>query len=175
MSTHYQKPKRKRLSSNNIAFVAGHFDQAKLTERILFHKVNALVPGVFTVRIPSRFWKGFGFVHFKSRAYLKKFLSREQIYIDGKPLVIKEHFVGKKLRQAREDYHDRRIFVRLLAHSHVTFDLMDFFRKFGAVEKAFFVPESEIDLPGKYTIIGYVLFNSKKVARQLINRGQIEF
>lgn len=74
MSKLYQKSKKTHqhnLHSNYIAFVAGHFDQAKLTEKILFKKVREFIPGVSSVRIPSKFWKGFGFIHFENNSYLK--------------------------------------------------------------------------------------------------------
>lgn len=65
--------------------------------------------------------------------------------------------------------------MRLLSQSHVNFDLNSYFAQYGLVEKAYFVPESEINIPGKYTIIGYVLFDSKEVAEMLIQEGVIEF
>lgn len=96
------------------------------------------------------------------------------MYLKGQKLTITEHKNSQSLQRFKQTFNSRRIFVRVLARSQIAVDLWDLFSRFGEVEQAYFIPESELIQPNNYTIIGYVLFRDVSVVNSLVQLGSIQ-
>lgn len=61
-----------------------------------------------------------------------------------------------------------------MAKEKIRVNLWHIFSEHGEIEEAYFIPESEVQKPITYTIIGYVLFKTEALADQVIALGKIE-
>ena len=117
-----------------------------------------MFPGILKVTIPNNSWSGYGFVEFKNQAFLDQFLNLQAIKVLGYEISIKPISDGSKLQSLKEDYNNRRLFVRIRAKREVRPDLHSIFSHYGGIEKVQLLEESRILEKDQFTMIGFVLF-----------------
>lgn len=92
----------------------------------------------------------------------------EQINIKGSILVIKPHKKGNKLEKMKQDFDERRIFVRIVSKTPIQIDLERYFSKYGPIESAYKLDTTQKCQKGLYNVISYILFKDKLHAQHLL-------
>jgi hypothetical protein len=82
---------------------------------------------VLKVTVPKLRWSGFGFVEFKNQNFLDNFLKLGSIKVIGYEISIKPLSDTDKVHNLKEDYVNRRLFVRIRAKKEVNPDLWAIF------------------------------------------------
>lgn len=158
-----------------LAFVAGHFDNNRMTSSKLEKLLQPYCEGNLKVQIPFKRWKGFAFIRIDTKSNLDKFLQRKTLEIKGNTLIIKKHTSGKSLKKMKKETKNRRIFVRLMAKKPVSVDFESHFSVYGEIESCYIVNSSLVQAKNKFTYIGYVVFKSHEPAQLLVKQYKLKF
>lgn len=158
------------------AFIAG-YSNINIKPKDIQEVLEELKVQNFTkVDIPTKKWKGYGFIEFKSPESLNRFIDLKQVFVKGREIQIKKHKSGQELRKEKKMTEKRRIFVQNIPNQWTDEDLMKAFTPEGEVEECYIVKKGEKP-SGKSKIdkkVGYVLFNEVNDALRLIAMGELD-
>lgn len=168
MDTNFELLGQSTNSTSFQLFVAGHCDSRYANPASLTEAFAKVCLGNIKVDIPNNKWKGFCFVYVFDKQDMEKLIAMEQINIKGSVLVIKPHKKGNKLEKMKQDFDERRIFVRIVSKMPINIDLERYFSKYGPIESAYKLDTTQKCQKGLYNVISYILFKDKLHASHLL-------
>lgn len=156
------------------AFIAGYSD-INIKSKDIEAKLSELKVKNFTkIDIPTKKWKGYGFIEFQDLESLNQFINFKKIFIKGREIQVKKHKSGNELKKEKKLIEKRRIFVQNIPKEWTDEILYEKFLEYGEIEESYVVKyqterKNYIDKD-----VGYVLFKEVNDALRLIAMGEVK-
>ena len=164
----HRKNQQKKSSSKHKVFLAGHCNSQAITVKMLNHILKT-IPGFKSIDIPTKKWKGYGFIEMTSWEAKQHLLSLGGIQLGNDILYFKEHKSGKSLEKEKVHVSSRRVFVQNPPQEWNLEDLVSYFVQFGELEDSSFT----VNPMNKSMRFGTLLFRKAEIASQLLRLGKI--
>ena len=162
------KKKSSATRSGYTVFLAGHCNSQLINLQML-EDILSEIPGFLLIDIPTKKWKGYGFIEMRDESSRQYLLSLGGIKIGEDILYFKEHKSGKSLEREKIDISKRKVFVQNPPRSWQQSNLLTFFSQYGEVEDCSFTIH-----PVKRELkFGALLFKDQKVANRLLELGKV--
>lgn len=161
-------------TQRHTAFIAGYSDINIKPMDIKSGLASLGIKGVTNIDIPTKRWKGYGFIEFSDSKSLNDFIKQKRLIIKNREIQVKKHKSGFELKKEKKLTEKRRIFVQNIPLQWADENLLEVFLPQGEVEECYVLKKAERGPKRINKKVGYVLFTQIDDALRLIAMEKIE-
>lgn len=112
---------------------------------------------------------GYGFAVCQSKEDVDALLAQSnKLTYKGRYITLREYKVGSKLKEDKNKFNKRRLFIGNVPQTTSSTEIMEHFAEFGSIENVYFVDQDKL-MSYKY---GYIVFHDEKAAERAISGSQ---